>query len=538
MAKYIFVTGGVVSSLGKGITASAIGALIQAADYRVNMMKIDPYLNVDAGTMRPYEHGEVFVTADGTETDLDLGNYERFLQIETSKDSAITTGKVYQKVIEAERRGEYLGQTVQVIPHVTDEIKRRIRMFDKNRSDVCIIELGGTVGDIESVPFIEAIRQFILEEGSENTMCIHLTLVPTVTGGELKTKPSQHSVKTLMSDGIHADMLICRSKEPITQEIREKLSLFCNVPTGLVISLPDAENIYEIPLILHQEGVLECIEKRFNLPLKQADLTPWKKISANTKKAKNPVDIAFVGKYIQMEDAYKSVFEAFQHAATEQKISIRFHTLNPEDLEDQKKEALDILECADGIFVPGGFGNRGISGKIKALQYGRTHNKPTFGICLGMQCAVIEFARNVLGLDADSTEFDAETPHPVIEMLSNLKNIKDLGGTMRLGAYEAAVKPETLLEKIYKTQTIQERHRHRFEVNPVYVKQLEEKSLTISAQGPSGLVEAVEIAGHPWYVAVQYHPEFLSSPLKAHPLFLSFLEAAEKFRSGRQSCMD
>ncbi|MGL5955244.1 MAG: CTP synthase, partial [Brevinema sp.] len=508
------------------ITASAIGALIQAGKYSVNMMKIDPYLNVDAGTMRPYEHGEVFVCDDGTETDLDLGNYERFLQIRTTKDSAITTGRVYQKVIESERRGEYLGQTVQVIPHITDEIKRCIRIFDKNNSDIRIIELGGTVGDIESVPFVEAIRQFALEEGLENVMFIHLTLVPTVIGGEYKTKPSQHSVKTLMSDGIHPDMLVCRSEEAITDSLKEKLALFCNVKKEAVISLPNSkQSIYEIPLALQKEKVLEQIESRLKLPLKKADLSAWNHLLNNIQQIQESVDIAFVGKYLQLSDAYKSVVEAFNHAGFNHKHHINLINIDPEELEKNNPEILERLAQVHGIFVPGGFGTRGINGKIAALAYGRTNKTPTFGICLGLQCMVIEYARNVLNLDADSTEFNTDTPYPVIEMLSNLKNIKELGGTMRLGVYTAQLKANSNIAKIYGETTITERHRHRFEVNPIYTQDLESAGLIISGKGPSDLVECVEIADHPWYIGVQYHPEFLSSPLKAHPLFDSFVQA-------------
>lgn len=525
MSKYIFVTGGVVSSLGKGVTASAIGALIKAGKYSVNMMKIDPYLNVDAGTMRPYEHGEVFVCNDGTETDLDLGNYERFLQISTTKDSAITTGRVYQKVIDSERRGEYLGQTVQVIPHITDEIKRRIRAFDKNNSDICIIELGGTVGDIESIPFIEAIRQFAIEEGRENVMFIHLTLVPTLIGGELKTKPSQHSVKTLMSEGIHPDMLVCRSEEAINDDLKDKLALFCNVKKEAVISLPNTKkSIYEIPLKLQQEKVLEIIEDRLNLPLKKANLSKWKEIVKNIEETTEIVNIAFVGKYLQLGDAYKSVIEAFHHAGSKHKHNINFINIDPEELENSNSQTLELLKSAHGIFVPGGFGTRGINGKIQAISFGRTSNTPTFGICLGLQCMVIEYARNVLELEANSVEFNPDAPHLVIEMLANLKNIEDLGGTMRLGSYTTHLEPQTKIAEIYGETIINERHRHRFEVNPVYTEQLEKAGLCISGRGPSALVESVEIKEHPWYIGVQYHPEFLSSPLEAHPLFDSFIK--------------
>lgn len=536
MAKYIFVTGGVVSSLGKGITASAIGALIKAANHTVNMMKIDPYLNVDAGTMRPYEHGEVFVCDDGTETDLDLGNYERFLQIHTTKDSAITTGRIYQKVIESERRGEYLGQTVQVIPHITDEIKRRIRAFDKNHSDICIIELGGTIGDIESVPFVEALRQFRLEEGTENVMFIHLTLIPQVVGGEFKTKPSQHSVKTLMSDGIHPDMLICRSDMDINNTIKDKLSLFCNVSPNSVISLANAQqSIYEIPIKLHHEKVLERIEEKLKLSLKKPDLKNWIQIIKNIESTTDSIRIAFIGKYLKLADAYKSVIEAFNHAGFHNKVHIELVNINPEDLEINDPQNLAILGQVDGIFVPGGFGNRGITGKINALSYGRINKIPSFGICVGLQCAVIEYARNVLGLDADSTEFNEDTPHPIIDMLSNLKNIKELGGTMRLGSYQSELTPKTKIADIYRTTTIHERHRHRFEVNPHYVKPLEQAGLIISGHGPANLVEAIELADHPWYIAVQYHPEFLSSPLTPHPLFNSFVKTILQSKNNSQN---
>lgn len=536
MAKYIFVTGGVVSSLGKGITASSVGALIKAAGHSVNMMKIDPYLNVDAGTMRPYEHGEVFVLDDGTETDLDLGNYERYVQIRATKDSAITTGKVYLKVIESERRGEYLGQTVQVIPHITDEIKRRIRSFDKTKAEIRIIELGGTVGDVESLPFIEALRQFAIEEGRENVMFIHLTLVPTVTSGEVKTKPSQHSVKTLMSDGIHPDMLICRSDEALSKEIKEKIALFCNVPTSSVISLPDVKkSIYEIPLLLFEEKLLEGIEARLGLSLKKKiDISPWKKFVETAVSASDILDIAFVGKYLKLDDAYKSVFEAFAHASVANYVKINFHPLNPELLEENDPETCALLERVHGIFIPGGFGIRGILGKMKALRLARERKIPAFGICLGLQCMVMEYARNILGLkEADSTEFVPDTPHPIIDMLANLKGIRDLGGTMRLGAYKAKLAEGSLAAKCYGSLEISERHRHRFEVNPDYVQLLKDGGLNISGTGPSDLVEIVEITGHPFYLGVQYHPEFLSSPLKPHPLFKAFVAAVKKYKGGK-----
>lgn len=534
MAKYIFVTGGVVSSLGKGITASSMGALIKASGHSVNMMKIDPYLNVDAGTIRPYEHGEVFVLDDGTETDLDLGNYERYVQIRAAKDSAITTGRIYQKVIESERRGEYLGQTVQVIPHITDEIKRRIRTFDKTDADVCIVELGGTIGDVESLPFVEALRQFITEEGRENVMFVHLTLVPTVTSGEIKTKPSQHSVKTLMSDGIHPDMLICRSELALNKDIKEKLALFCNVPVDAVLSLPNVKKtIYEIPIILYQENLLESIEKRLNLSLKKKiDISPWKKFVDVLTSAAETVDIAFVGKYLQLEDAYKSVFEAFTHASVANSVKINFHPLNPELLEKDDPETLKLLETVDGIFVPGGFGIRGILGKMKALQFGRENKVPTFGICLGLQCMVMEYARNVLGLEeADSTEFVPDTAVPVVDMLGNLKGIRDLGGTMRLGAYKAKLLEGSLAAKIYGSLELSERHRHRYEVNPQYVQALKDGGLVVSGTGPSDLVEIVEVSQHPFYLGVQFHPEFLSSPLNPHPVFKSFVSVVKKQRA-------
>ena len=536
MAKYIFVTGGVVSSLGKGITASSIGVLIKATGHSVNMMKIDPYLNVDAGTMRPYEHGEVFVLDDGTETDLDLGNYERYVNIRATKDSAITTGKVYRKVIESERRGEYLGQTVQVIPHITDEIKRRIRLFDPNNSDVRIIELGGTVGDVESLPFVEALRQFLIEEGRDNVMFIHLTLVPTVTSGEVKTKPSQHSVKTLMSDGIHPDMLICRSDEPLSRDIKEKLALFCNVPSHAVISLPNVkQTIYEIPSLLYEEKILDGIEARLGLNLKKKiDLSPWKKFVSSVLCSEGTIDIAFVGKYLKLDDAYKSVFEAFTHAAAANGVKINFHALNPERIEENDEEALALLQKVDGIFIPGGFGIRGILGKMKALKYARENKVPAFGICLGLQCMVMEYSRNVLGIkDADSTEFIPDTPHPVVDMLSNLKGIRNLGGTMRLGAYTAKLLDKSLAARLYGAGEISERHRHRYEVNPDFVKQLIDGGLTVSGTGPSDLVEIVEVSSHPFYLGVQYHPEFISSPLRPHPLFKGFVAAAQAYKGAK-----
>lgn len=526
--KYLFVTGGVCSSLGKGITASSIGALIRAAGYKVNMMKIDPYLNVDAGTMRPYEHGEVYVTDDGFETDLDLGNYERFVRVNTTQLSSLTTGQVYQTVIDRERRGDYLGQTVQVIPHVTDEIKRRIRVLDQDKnSDVVIVELGGTVGDIEGIPFIEAVRQFSLEEGRDNVKFAHLTLIPTIkASGELKTKPTQHSVKTLMSMGIQPEFLFCRSETILPAGLKAKLALFCNVEEKCLFTAVDVKNIYEIPLTFHAQEADKIIMERLGLKPRRPDLSKWKQIVNVSLNPKHDVTIAFVGKYTELNDAYKSVDEALRHGGLDNEARVEIRRIEAEELE---KGNMDSLKDADGILIPGGFGSRAIEGKIAAAGFGRENKVPTFGICLGLQCMVISYARDKCNFpQANSREFSQDTPHPVIELLANLKGIKYMGGTMRKGASETLLHKETLVHKIYKKDVISERHRHRYEVNPEYTEALASKGLKFSGHAESGLVEVVELDNHPWYLGVQFHPEFKSSPIEAAPLFSSFIAAAVK----------
>lgn len=527
--KYIFVTGGVCSSLGKGMTASSIGTLFAWAGYKVKMMKIDPYLNVDAGTMRPYEHGEVYVTDDGFETDLDLGNYERFVRVKTTKLASLTTGQVYQNVIDRERKGDYLGQTVQVIPHITEEIKRRIRILDQDdEGEIIIIELGGTIGDIEGVPFVEAIRQFRVEEGSKNVKFAHVTLIPKITGsGELKTKPTQHSVKSLMSMGIQPDFLFCRSEVMLPEEMNHKLALFCNIDESHIFSAVDVPSIYAIPLMFHAQEADRLIQESLGLSYKHPDLSRWKEIVSICENPEETVKIAFVGKYVQLSDAYKSVDEALTHGGLANKAKVQIVRVDAEELEAGNKKAVKALESANGILIPGGFGTRGIPGKLKAIKFGRTKKVPTFGICLGLQCMVIEYSRNVCGLkNASSGEFNPDAPHKVIEMLSNLKGIKYMGGTMRMGASETILEDGSQAGKIYGQKTISERHRHRYEVNPEYVELLEEKGLSVAGRAPSGLVEVMETKGHPWFIGVQYHPEFQSAPTDPHPLFASFIKAA------------
>ena len=532
--KYLFVTGGVCSSLGKGIAASSIGALLTASGYRVNMMKIDPYLNVDAGTMRPYEHGEVYVTDDGTETDLDLGNYERFVRVKTSALNSVTTGQIYQKVIDSERKGEYLGQTVQVIPHITDEIKRRIVIADEGKeSDFIIIELGGTIGDIEGIPFVEAIRQFSLEYGRNNVKLAHLTLIPKLKGsGELKTKPTQHSVKSLMSMGIQPDFLFCRTETEIPQTLLEKVALFCNIePNSIFSAINVKHSIYEVPLIYHRQGADRVIQEKFGLEYREPDLRKWEDIVKIDAHPEKEVKIAFVGKYISLDDAYKSVDEALKHGGFANNARVVIQRVDSENLE---KDMAALPADIDGILVPGGFGNRGIEGKIAAARFARTKKMPYFGICLGMQCLVIEYARSFCQMKgANSTEFDTETHFPIIELLSNLKSIKYLGGTMRRGSSLTKIEAGTQLRTIYGKDEIYERHRHRYEVNPEYVAAIAEKGLTISGTAESGLVEMVELKDHPWYIGVQFHPEFKSSPIEPHPLFASFIRAALEHRKAR-----
>jgi CTP synthase (UTP-ammonia lyase) len=520
VARYIFVTGGVLSSLGKGVSSAAIASLLEEMGYRVTLQKLDPYLNVDPGTMSPYQHGEVYVTEDGAETDLDLGHYERFTKAQMGRENNITSGRVYFNVLQRERKGDYLGATVQVIPHITNEIKRLIRSIEKDH-DFVIVEVGGTVGDIESLPFLEAIRQLGMELGRENCVYVHVTYVPYVKSvGELKTKPTQHSVKELRAIGIQPDVLICRSECEIPQEVKEKLSLFTNVSPSAVISAHDVETIYEVPLLFKKQGLHLWLAKRFNLEPKDGE-GKWEKIVSIIKNAKEEVKVALVGKYVSLRDAYKSVVEALTHGSIANRVKLNILWVNSENVEEE------LLHEADGIVVPGGFGERGIEGKIKAINYGRLGKKPTFGICLGMQLMCVEFARNVLNLKgANSTEFDPNTPHPVIDIMEEQKQIEELGGTMRLGAYPCVLKEGTKVREIYKKEVIYERHRHRYEFNNAYRELFEKHGFVISGVSPDGrLVEVVELKDHPWFIGCQFHPEFKSKPFDPHPLFVSFIKA-------------
>jgi len=520
VARYIFVTGGVLSSLGKGVSSAAIASLLEEMGYRVTLQKLDPYLNVDPGTMSPYQHGEVYVTEDGAETDLDLGHYERFTKAQMGRENNITSGRVYFNVLQRERKGDYLGATVQVIPHITNEIKRLIRSIEKDH-DFVIVEVGGTVGDIESLPFLEAIRQLGMELGRENCVYVHVTYVPYVKSvGELKTKPTQHSVKELRAIGIQPDVLICRSECEIPKEVKEKISLFTNVSPSAVISAHDVETIYEVPLLFKKQGLHLWLAKRFNLEPKDGE-GKWEKIVSIIKNAKEEVKVALVGKYVSLRDAYKSVVEALTHGSIANRVKLNILWVNSENVEEE------LLHEADGILVPGGFGERGIEGKIKAITYGRLSKKPTFGICLGMQLMCVEFARNVLNLKgANSTEFDPNTPHPVIDIMEEQKQIEELGGTMRLGAYPCVLKEGTKVREIYKKEVIYERHRHRYEFNNAYRELFERNGFVISGLSPDGrLVEVVELKDHPWFIGCQFHPEFKSKPFDPHPLFLSFIKA-------------
>ena len=535
--KYIFITGGVVSSLGKGITASSIGRLLKARGFKINMIKIDPYLQIDAGTMSPYEHGEVFVTDDGGETDLDLGNYERFVDICLKADNNITTGKVYWSVLSKERRGDYLGKTVQVIPHITNEIKDRIKTLGKE-SDITIVEIGGTVGDIESLPFLEAIRQFKKDVGRDNVLYIHVSLLPFIrTAGEVKTKPTQHSVKELRGIGIQPDILVCRTEIPIGEKTREKLALFCDVEKEAVIEARDARTIYEVPLNLEREGIGKLIAKKLKLNEinnAEPDLKEWRAMVDRIINPLNEITIGIVGKYVILKDAYMSIMEALVHAGAKNDTKVNIEWISSEELEnDTYEEILDNYrenELLDGILIPGGFGERGVDGKVNAVKYARENKIPFLGICLGMQCAVIEFARNVCNLkNANSTEFDEETPYPVIDLLPEQREIEEKGGTMRLGAYPAILKEGTLAHKLYGKTEVNERHRHRYEVNPEYHKILEENGLIISGTSPDGkLAEFVELPNHPYFIATQAHPEFKSRPNKPHPLFDGLVKASLK----------
>ncbi len=534
--KYIFVTGGVVSSLGKGIAAASIGRILKSRGLSVTIQKLDPYLNVDPGTMNPYQHGEVFVTDDGAETDLDLGHYERFIDVSLSKVNTATAGMIYWSVLQKERRGDFLGGTVQVVPHITNEIKDRIRRVTKDRHfDVVICEIGGTVGDIESLPFIEAVRQFSKEAGRDNVVHIHLTLVPYLQStGEFKTKPTQHSVKELRSIGIHPEIIICRSTKPLDYELKEKIALFCDTDKDAVIGLPDVDSIYEVPLVLQKENLDEILMKYLCLKCDEEDIIEWKAMVESLKNPQKTVKIALVGKYVELGDAYKSVVEALKHGGISNKVKIEISWVSSEKLE--KAEGLaGFPQDVHGIIVPGGFGSRGIEGKLKAIRFARENNVPFLGLCLGMQCAVIEFARNVCKMPgAHSSEFDPDTKYPVIDYIPEQKNISDKGGTMRLGAYPCKIKKGTRLHESYGESSAEERHRHRYELNNALRKNLEDKGLICSGiYEKEDLVEVVEIKDHPWFLAVQYHPEFKSRPNRPHPLFRDFIKMSA-IRAGEQ----
>ena len=532
--KFIFITGGVVSSIGKGLTAASLGALLESRGLKVTNVKLDPYINVDPGTMSPYQHGEVFVTDDGAETDLDLGHYERFTSATMKKANNFTTGQVYDTVIQRERRGEYLGGTVQVIPHITDEIKRKVRAAAEG-VDVAIIEIGGTVGDIESLPFLEAIRQMRLEVGPHNAANIHVTLVPYIkAAGEVKTKPTQHSVKELREIGIQPDIIVCRSDHDLDEEIKAKISLFCNVQRDCVILAPDVPSIYDLPLKLNQQGFDAQVCEMLGIWTRDPDMTAWQKFGDAARSATRVAKIGIVGKYVELQESYKSLNEALMHGGVANDAKVQLSYIDAEDLETAD-DLTAILGGVDGILVPGGFGRRGVEGKIRAAEYARVHKVPYFGICLGMQIAVIEFARNVVGLTgAHSTEFDKEGPHPVVDLMAHQREITNKGATMRLGAYPCKLAPGSLAERVYGAATITERHRHRFEVNNAYRDQLVAKGLKLSGLSPDGaLVEMCEIPEHPWFLGCQFHPEYKSRPLAPHPLFRSFVGAVLLHASGQ-----
>jgi len=524
--KFIFVTGGVLSSLGKGLSGAAMGALLESRGIRVTNLKMDPYINVDPGTMSPYQHGEVFVTDDGAETDLDLGHYERFTSSTMLQRNNFTTGRVYQNVIERERKGEYLGHTVQVIPHITDEIKKLI-WNGVGDADIAIVEVGGTVGDIESLPYLEAIRQFRNDAGPDNVLYLHLTLVPYIkTSGELKTKPTQHSVKMLREIGIQPDILLCRSDRDIPKETREKIALFCNVEGDCVIACPDVKNIYQLPFTLHEEDLDDRILEKLGIWAAAARLDPWIELVDRMDKAKKQVNISIVGKYVHLADTYKSLNEALTHGGIVNGAKVNLEFIDAETIDPDNVAA--SLGKADAILVPGGFGERGIEGKIGAIQWARENDVPFFGICLGMQLAVVEFARNVLGhTDAHSREFNESAEHALIELMDEQQNVVDKGGTMRLGAWPCALRKGSKAQKLYGAAEISERHRHRYEVNPAYFESLEQAGLKITGRSPDGkLAEMIELNSHPYFVACQFHPEFKSKPIKPHPLFTAFIKAA------------
>jgi CTP synthase len=532
MSKYIFVTGGVTSSLGKGIIAASLAKLLQARGLKVTIQKFDPYINIDPGTLNPYEHGECFVTDDGAETDLDLGHYERFLNNPTSQANNVTTGRIYQTVINKEREGEYLGKTVQVIPHITDEIKRRMLLLGKEKKyDIIITELGGTVGDIESLPFVEAVRQLQWEMPEEDCMVVHLTLIPYLRAAkELKTKPTQHSVKLLSSEGVHPDVIVCRTEEPLSNDLKKKIALFCNVKTEAVIEAMDASSIYEVPMLMLQEGLDVIVLKKLQINGYSApELTKWKGFLDKLKYPKTKVTIGLIGKYIELQDAYKSILESFVHAGAMNECKVQVIDVHSETITDEN--VAEKLSKLDGLLVAPGFGNRGVEGKITAVKYAREHSLPFFGICLGMQMAVIEFARNVLGLkDAHSTEMEKNTTNPVIDLMEEQKQVTAKGGTMRLGAYPCVIKEGTLAHTIYETTEISERHRHRWEFNNKYISDFEKAGMLPSGKNPgSGLVEIIEIPEHPFFIGVQYHPELKSTVENPQPIFVHFIKAAKEF---------
>jgi CTP synthase len=532
--KFIFVTGGVVSSLGKGLAAASIGRLLESRGFRVTLQKFDPYLNVDPGTMSPYQHGEVFVTDDGAETDLDLGHYERFTNSRLTRDHNLTTGRIYESIIQKERRGDYLGKTVQVIPHVTNEIKAAIKKVSID-TDVVIVEIGGTVGDIESLPFLEAIRQLRQDVGRENSLFVHLTLVPFIgAAGELKTKPTQHSVKELRAIGIQPDILLCRTDRFLSKDLKAKIALFCSVDEDAVITAKDVDSIYEVPVVLGAEGLDEIILKQLHLPLRESNMSQWQQLIERIKHPADEVQIAIVGKYVEFEESYKSLKEALVHAGLIQNLQTVIRWIEAEGVEGEGWQ--EQLRAYDGILVPGGFGKRGIEGMIRTIYFARTEKVPFFGICLGMQCSVIEFSRNVCGLtDADSSEFNPATQHRVIYKLRELRGIDDLGGTMRLGAYPCVLTAGSNTQTAYGEIEISERHRHRYEFNREYEETLIAHGLRIVGASPDGnFVEVVEVEGHPWFVGCQFHPEFKSKPLTSHPLFKAFIEASYAHRRARQ----
>lgn len=535
MTKYIFVTGGVMSSLGKGISAASLGRLLKCRGFKVTIQKLDPYINLDPGTMNPFQHGEVFVTDDGAETDLDLGHYERFIDENLLQSSNVTSGGIYWSVISKERRGDFLGATVQVIPHITNEIKERILEIAKvKKPDVVIIEIGGTVGDIESLPFLEAIRQFKKDVGKENVLYIHVTYIPYLEASEeLKTKPTQHSVKELRSIGIQPDVIICRSNQPITRSVKEKVSLFCDIEVEAVISAIDVSNIYEVPLVLHREGLDEFVVQSLNLPMREIDLREWEDIVHRQKNLSGQVTVGIVGKYVRLPDAYISVVEALRHGGLYHDREVDVRWIDSESLDPANLDAK--LAPLDGILVPGGFGIRGIEGKIEAIRYARERRVPYLGICLGMQCAVVEFARHVLNYEgANSTEFDPSTAYPVIDLLPEQKEISNMGGTMRLGLSPIVLEDDTRVMRAYDRRLIHERHRHRYELNMKYKEEFLAKGMRFSGLSPDGrLVEIIELVDHPWFVASQFHPEFKSRPNRAHPLFRDFIGACKEYSESR-----